>query len=102
MAWERKSEEGVSCNDGNRSIGVCGRHVDDLCFLASATENVGLEVCGRCVDGLAGHILSRCLSLVFVRSGSPFLADHSDQFHHVASDGGDSSTQAALSSIAGC
>jgi hypothetical protein len=62
---------------------------------------VGLEICGRCIAGLADHILSRCLSLVFLRSGSPFLADHSDQFHHVASDGGDLSAQAALSSLTG-
>ena len=92
----------MTCNDGNRSIGVCCGDVDDLCFLASATEDVGLEICGRCIDGHAGHILKRCLSLVFVWAGSPFLADHSDQFHHVASDGGDLGTQAALSSITGC
>jgi hypothetical protein len=67
----------------------------------SATEDVGLEICWRCIDGHAGHILKRCLSLVFIWIGSPFLADHSEQFHHVASDGSDPSTQAALPSLTG-
>ena len=89
-------------DDGNRSTRVCSRGVDDLCVLASASEDVGLKVCGRCIAGHAGDILSGRLPLVSVWTGSAFLADHSDQFHHIASDGGDLSTQAALSSLTGC
>ena len=60
-------------DDGNRSTGVCGRDVDDLCLLASATEDVGLKVCGLCIAGHAGHILSGRLPLVSVWTGSVLL-----------------------------
>jgi hypothetical protein len=92
----------VTDDDGNRSTGVCSWDDDDLRLLASAAEDVDLEVCGRCVAGHAGHILIRCLPLVSVWAGSAILADHSDKFHYVASDGGNLIAQAALSRLAGC
>ena len=102
VAWERLACEREIYNDGNRSTRVCGRDVDDLCLLASATEDVGHEVCRRCIAGHAGDILSGRLPLVSVWTGFAFLADHSDQCHHIASDGGDSGAQAALSRPVGC
>ena len=91
----------VTDDDRNRSSRVCSRNLDDLCLLATVAEDMGLEVCRRCINGHAGHILNRRLPLVSVRASSTILADYSDEFHHVASDGGDLGTQAALSRLAG-
>jgi len=34
------------CDDGNRSTGVCGGDIDDLCLLAPASKDMEVEVCG--------------------------------------------------------
>jgi hypothetical protein len=51
-----------------------------VCLLASATEDLDLEICGQRLAEYAGHILLRRLSLVYVWTGFAGLADHSDQF----------------------
>ena len=90
------------CDDGNRSTGICGGDLNDLCLLAPASKDMEVEVCGWCLVGYVGYILNRCLPLVSVRAGFAILADHSDEFHHVAFNWGDTRAQAALSSLTGC
>lgn len=94
MIGQRKG----GCDDGNQSTGVCRGGIDDLCLLATASKDMEVQVCGGCIARYVGDILNRRLPLVSVRVDSAILADHCDQFHHVAYDGGNPSAQITFSS----
>ena len=84
-------------DDGNRSVGFCGRNADDLRLLAPAAEDLDLEVRRRCLAGDVGNLYGRRLPLVSLWAGASVLADYFDQCGDADTDGGDIGAQDSLS-----
>ena len=83
-------------------LGFAAGTLTTCAFWPQLQKTWTVEICRRCITWYARHILERGLSLVPLWTGATFVADHCHQFHHVASDRGHSSAQAALPSLTGC